>query len=818
MIENIFYVTGCRFHIYDKNMLFIAGTFRENNIYDQKIISKLDNQELDMSVKEHEVNVPHTLGKDLLTKQYHLWVKLPNEWKKNKQLYIFQSNGNKDRVVKKLSVKTLERMSREIPNNVDLITETDGMFKIRGWYIDTGNTIQKFESKNKALNVKIKEVYRADVLEVYEECKEENIVGFEALVKSDNIKVVKIKYKTNIEESYVKLYMNQKSIFNKIDKLGKLIDKANDSFRQYGASRTVEKIRNKLLKKDGLTYEQWLKINMPNHSELQMQKQQVFENNPKISIVVPLYRTPKKYLKEFIKSVMRQTYSNWELCLSDGSGSNSPITGVLKEYEKKDKRIKVVYNKEPLQISENTNAALEIATGDYIAFADHDDLLAPNAFYECVKIINKNPEVEMIYTDEDKITMDGKQHFMPHFKTDFNLDLLRSVNYICHLCVVKKSLYEKVGKLNSEFDGAQDYDFVFRCIEKTKNIVHIPKILYHWRAHKDSTAENPESKNYAFEAGRRAIAAHLKRMGIEGEVFSLEMKGSYRVKYKLKEEPLVSVIIPTKDHIDDLDKCLKSLEEINAYDNIEYIIVENNSEKEETFEYYKKIEKENLKVKVVYWKEKGFNYPSINNLGVKSSKGDYLLFLNNDTEIRNADCIEELVSQCQRKEVGAVGARLYYEDGTIQHAGVIIGVGGVAGHAFLGYDHDASGYFGRIKLLQDYSAVTAACIMVKRKVYEEVKGFDEEYAVAFNDVDLCLKICQAGYLIVYDPYVELNHYESKSRGYEDTEEKIRRFNSEIALFQKRWKTFLKAGDPYYNPNLTLARNDFSLAEEARENI
>ena len=512
---------------------------------------------------------------------------------------------------------------------------------------------------------------------------------------------------------------------------------------------------------------------------------------------------------------MQQTYSNWELCLSDGSGNNSPIAGVLKEYEKKDKRIKVVYNKEPLQISRNTNAALEIATGDYIAFADHDDLLAPNAFYECVKTINKNPEVEMIYTDEDKITMDGKQHFMPHFKTDFNLDLLRSVNYICHLCVVKKSLYEKVGKLNPEFDGAQDYDFVFRCIEKTKNIVHIPKILYHWRAHKDSTAENPESKNYAFEAGRMAIAAHLKRMGIEGEVFSLEMKGSYRVKYKLKEEPLVSVIIPTKDHIDDLDKCLKSLEEINTYDNIEYIIVENNSEKEETFEYYKKIEKENSKVKVVYWKEKGFNYPSINNLGVKSSKGDYLLFLNNDTEIRNADCIEELVSQCQRKEVGAVGARLYYEDGTIQHAGVIVGVGGVAGHAFLGYDHDASGYFGRIKLLQDYSAVTAACIMVKRKVYEEVKGFDEEYAVAFNDVDLCLKIRRAGYLIVYDPYVELNHYESKSRGYEDTEEKIRRFNSEIALFQKRWKTFLKAGDPYYNPNLTLARNDFSLAEEIR---
>lgn len=815
MIENIFYVTGCRFHVHDKNVLFIAGTFRENNMFGEKIIVALDGKKLNMSIKEYEVNIPRTLGQDLLTKQYHLWVKLPENWKAGKTLCVIQSKGQEKSLIKKIPVKTLKKMSVEIPNSIDLITEKDGKIKIRGWYVNTGNTKQSFESNNKPVHVNLKEVYRADVLEAYEECDEKSIVGFEAIVKSKNTKVVRIHYKSETEESSVKVYLDKNSIFNKIDKMGKLMDKANDSFHQYGVRRTAEKVRNKLLKKEIPTYASWMKIHKPSNSELQMQRQQKFEYNPKISIVVPLYKTPKKYLKEFIKSIMKQTYSNWELCLSDGSGSDSPIAGILKEYARKDKRIKVVYNKKPLQISENTNAALEIATGDFIAFADHDDVLASNAFYECVKEINKNPEVEMLYTDEDKISMNGKEHFMPHFKTDFNLDLLRSVNYICHLCMVKKSLYQKVGKLNPEFDGAQDYDFVFRCIEKTEHIAHIPKILYHWRAHKDSTAENPESKNYAFEAGRRAIAAHLERVGIEGEVFSLEMKGSYRVKYKLEEEPLVSVVIPTKDHIDDLEKCLKSLDEVSTYANIEYIVVENNSEKEETFEYYKKIEAENPRVKVVYWKEKGFNYPSINNLGVEYAKGDYLLFLNNDTEIRNADCIKELVSQCQRKEVGAVGARLYYEDGTIQHAGVIVGVGGVAGHAFLGYDHDAPGYFGRIKLLQDYSAVTAACIMIKKTVYEEVKGFDEEYAVAFNDVDLCLKIRQAGYLIVYDPYAELNHYESKSRGYEDTEEKIRRFNSEIALFQKRWKTFLKEGDPYYNPNLTLARNDFSLAEEIR---
>lgn len=815
MIENIFYVTDCRFHVYDKNKLFIAGTFKKNNIFKEKLIITLDNKPLDVSIKEHEIIIPRTWGQELITKQYRLWIELPEEWKNKKKLRILQYNEKEKTLVKKIPIKTLKKMSEDVPNCIDQISVQDGKIKLRGWYINTGDVQQFFENHNKQVNVKIRQVHRADIGDIYSECKEEDIIGFEAIVKDEITTKINIHYRTKSGEDCVKVYVDENSVFYKIDKLERLLEKANDSLHQYGIQRTIEKIYKKLLKKDIMPYERWLTIHSPSPADLQKQKQEVFEYKPKISIVVPLYKTPKRYLKELINSVKNQTYLNWELCLSDGSGEDSPIIEILKEYEKKDKRIKVVYNKKVLRISENTNAALKIASGDFIAFADHDDVLAPNAFYECVKEINKNPKVEMLYTDEDKINMNGKEHFMPHFKTDFNIDLLRSVNYICHLCVVKRNLYERVGKLNAEYDGAQDYDFVLRCVEQTENIVHIPKILYHWRAHKDSTAENPESKNYAFEAGRRAISAHLKRVGIDAEVLQVEPKGSYRVKYKMKETPLVSVIIPTKDHIDDLKKCLSSLENVNIYENIEYIVVENNSEKEETFEYYKKIEKENPKVKVVYWKGKGFNYPAINNLGVKYSSGKYLLFLNNDTEIRNADCIEEMVSQCQRKEVGAVGARLYYEDGTIQHAGVIVGLGGVAGHAFLGYRHEDPGYFGRIKLLQDYSAVTAACVMIDKNVFDEVKGFDEEYAVAFNDVDLCLKIREAGYLIVYDPYVELNHYESKSRGQEDTEEKIRRFNSEIALFQRRWKNFLREGDPYYNPNLSLAKNDFSLAEDIR---
>ena len=812
---NKFFVSGYRFHVYNKRILLIKGEFRNNDKGNEKLFVTLDDKKVQVKVEEHELPIPITQNDNLLTKQYYLWIKLPENWKEMKKLRIVQCGSGKKKIIRTFSIRTICKLYREIPHNIDQMRVIDQGIRIKGWYIDTGDTRLEFEKHNKPIKAELHQVRRVDVVNAFPECKKENAIGFEAILSCNKTDVVKVKFSSPDRDDFSKVYMDENSIFNKISQTGELLKKTNNTFHQYGIAKTLEKVQRKLLKKDHIPYEGWLKLRTPKKGELARQANEKFSYMPKISIVVPLYKTQKKYLDKLIASVMAQTYANWELCLSDGSGSDSPIEGILKAYEKKDSRIKVVYNHKPLQISENTNAALDIATGDFIAFSDHDDLLTPDALYECVKAINLNPDVEMIYTDEDKISMNGKEHFEPHFKTDFNIDMLRSVNYICHLCVVKRSLYEKVGKLNPEYDGAQDYDFVLRCVEQTKNIVHIPKILYHWRAHKDSTAENPESKNYAFEAGKRAIEAHLKRLGISAEVTSRAEKGFYRVKYELQDKPLVSVIIPTKDHIEDLDKCLQSLEKVNTYDNMEYIIVENNSEKEETFEYYDRIQKEIPKAKVVYWKDKGFNYPSINNMGVDESKGKYLLFLNNDTEIVNPDCISEMLSQCQRSEVGAVGARLYYEDGTIQHAGVIIGMGGVAGHAFVGFEHDDLGYFARIVLTQDYSAVTAACMMVKRDVFEEVGRFDEKYAVAFNDIDLCLKIREAGYLIVYDPYAELNHYESKSRGYEDTEEKVARFNSEVDRFQKRWKDVLQKGDPYYSPNLTLDKNDFSLTVDVR---
>ncbi|MBO5071152.1 MAG: glycosyltransferase family 2 protein, partial [Roseburia sp.] len=396
-----------------------------------------------------------------------------------------------------------------------------------------------------------------------------------------------------------------------------------------------------------------------------------------------------------------------------------------------------------------------------------------------------------------------------YFLLDFNIDLLCSMNYICHLFAAERRLVEGVGGFDGAYDGAQDLDFFLRCCEAAKKIHHIPKILYHWRCHIDSTAANPESKLYAFEAGRRAVEAHYRRLSIPARVENAQFYGMYRTIYEWEEEPLVSIIIPNKDHAEDLAKCMNSIFEKSDYRNFEFVIVENNSSLPETFDFYHKMEAEHENVHVVYY-EGGFNYSAINNFGVRAAKGEYLMLLNNDTEIINESCIRELLGCCMREDVGIVGAKLLYEDETIQHAGVVIGFGGTAGHAFIGKARYDTGYFGRILCAQDYSAVTAACLMTKRSVYEEVGGLTEELAVAFNDVDYCLKVRETGKLVVYNPYAELFHYESKSRGYEDSPEKVERFNGEVEKLLSRWRDIVENGDPYYNPNLTLDNSDFSL--------
>lgn len=548
--------------------------------------------------------------------------------------------------------------------------------------------------------------------------------------------------------------------------------------------------------------------NVLTHKEIKEQRQTVFSQKHVFSILVPLYNTPIHFLKEMVESVAAQTYGGWELCLADGSDEEHQEVGEwCRNYAAKDSRVKYCKLAENKGISDNTNACMELAGGDFIALFDHDDLLTPDALYEAMKVLERNPQVDAIYTDEDKINSDSTVYSEPHFKSDFNLDLLRSNNYICHFFMVRRSIADKVGGLRTEFNGSQDYDFIFRCVERSRVVYHIPKVLYHWRMHSNSTAANPESKMYCYDAGKRAIEAHLKRVGVEGEVFMTEHLGFYRVKYRVKGEPLISIIIPNKDEASTLDVCLRSIRERSTYKNYEIIIVENNSTNPDTFAYYDTLKKYK-DIQVVEWLD-NFNYPKINNFGISFAKGEYLILLNNDTEIITPDWIEELLSHCQRPEVGITGSKLYYPDDKIQHAGVIIGLGGIAGHAFSCQDRKDPGYFARAILQQDLSAVTAACFMVPRKVYDEVGGMEEKLQVAFNDVDFCLKVRDKGYLVVYNPNVELYHYESKSRGLEDTPRKHARFEREVNFMKARWEKVLDKGDPYYNPNLTLVRGDFS---------
>ena len=514
-----------------------------------------------------------------------------------------------------------------------------------------------------------------------------------------------------------------------------------------------------------------------------------------------------------IASVQAQTYPHWELCLANGSPKEERLRKLLEEYAAEDPRICVKQLSENAGIAGNTNAALAMATGEYVGLLDHDDLLEPDALFQVMSALDearqrKQPLPELLYTDEDKISGDGGEYFQPNLKPDFNPDLLRSNNYICHFLVVSRGLLEKAGGFDRQYDGAQDYDFILRCTEQANGICHIPKVLYHWRTHAQSTADNPISKQYAYDAGARAIEAHLKRVGLTGTVERKKDFGFYRVRYALEGQPLVSIIIPNKDEKDTLKKCIESIQKKSTYRNFEIIIVENNSKTVEIFDYYKEIDGRNG-VHVVYW-DREFNYSAINNFGASYAKGDYLICLNNDMEIISEDWIGELLGHCQRAGTGIVGARLYYPDDTIQHAGIIIGIGGIAGSVFVGQKRTHTGYMHREALQQDLSAVTAACMMVRRSLFEQLGGFTEQLAVAFNDVDFCLRAREMGYLVVYDPYVELYHYESKTRGAEDTQEKVRRFQTEIEYMRTRWISVLKNGDPYYNRNLSLKKWNYSL--------
>ncbi len=553
----------------------------------------------------------------------------------------------------------------------------------------------------------------------------------------------------------------------------------------------------------------------PSPEEAEKQRNTQFPRMVKISILVPLFNTPENFLREMIESVTVQTYENWELCLADGSDQeHAYVAEVVKEYEKQDGRGRIVYKKLSKNggISENTNECLKLATGEYIGLFDHDDLLHPTVLFEYVKAINEK-NADYLYCDETTFKSgDLNKMLTMHFKPDFAIDNLRANNYICHFSVFDRKLLDGTELFRSRFDGSQDHDMILRLTDRAQNIVHIPKLLYYWRSHPGSTAAGLSAKPYTVAAAKGAVADHLRRHGFEHfQITSTRAFDTiFKIRYQILGSPLISIIIANKDHVEDLSRCVSSVLEKSTYENYEIIIVENNSQDAKTFAYYEELQA-NEKIRVITY-EGAFNYSAVNNLGVSKARGEYVLLLNNDTQVITVNWMEELLMYAQRKDVGAVGAKLYYGDKTIQHAGVVLGLGAhrTAGHSHYGQHRDNLGYMGRLCYAQNVSAVTGACLLVKKELFLEVGGLDEGFAVSLNDVDFCIKLRQKGYLNVFTPFAELYHFESRSRGLDDQGEKAERYNRESEKFREKWKEVLEAGDPYYNPNFSLDRSDFSL--------
>ncbi|MGE7825122.1 glycosyltransferase family 2 protein [Paenibacillus sp. NPDC093718] len=585
-----------------------------------------------------------------------------------------------------------------------------------------------------------------------------------------------------------------------------LVYKIFSTYKYHGFKGLKHKIRvvQNHMNESVNSYESWLIYNSIDKNYYREASSVIEQLNykPLISVILPVYNVDEIWLRKCIDSVINQIYGDWELCISDDASTKPHIKRVLTEYMEKDERIRVHFRGVNGHISECSNSALDMANGEFIALLDHDDELAPNALYEVIRYLNEHPDADMIYSDEDKIGVNGERH-SPYFKPDWSPDLILSHMYTCHLGVYRKQIISEIGGFRKGYEGSQDYDLVLRFTERTDKVIHIPKILYHWRSIPESTASGAIAKNYTHYAGLKALNDALKRRGIKGSVEELDgYSNMYRVHYKVQEDPLVSIIIPTKDMAGILDTCIDSIQRVTKYKNYEIIVVDNGSRNAHTFSVFNKwkaIFNERFKVIEL---DIPFNYSKLNNVAAHESNGEFLLLLNNDIEVISPDWLEEMVGYAQRKNTGAVGAKLFYPDKTIQHSGVVMGIGGIAGHAFRTCSEYDPGYFGMLLVNRNCSVVTAACLMVKKDLFFEVGGLEEELSVAFNDVDFCLKLLDKGYYNVILNNVSLYHHESKTRGMEDTLEKIERFSSEIKYMETKWSSVI-SNDPFYNPNLSL---------------
>lgn len=739
-----------------------------------------------------------------------------------KSFQLSANNSGETKVLVSLTEKEIQEYedNHSIEFDVDsaILENEISMITVAGWaYSNDCQQVQIsiYDDQDNIVESSCRHEIRMDLFRNGEILEEQKNCGFRISFKCEKNKHYYVVFKSTKEKRIEKIELTRTSGSTMIKRYArhinaKNIKKAITYVKRNGVSKLVHRLRygSYIAQSD---YQTWLFAQRVTKKNLETQSKTKFAYSPKISILVATFNTKEEYLKEMIDTVVNQSYSNWELCIADGSTNDFVEKYVHEHYSNYGDKIKFQKLDQNYGISGNTNKAFEMATGDYITVYDHDDTLELDCFYEIVKALQEY-RYDVLYTDEDKFDDSTKMYNDPNLKPDFSEDLLRSHNYITHLFIVNKKIVDEVGYYNSEFDGSQDYDYIFRCVEKANAVYHIPRILYHWRMHPESTAQNPENKMYCYDAGKRAIEAHYKRIGVEASVEFLPkpMYGMYHTIYSTKDNPLVSILIPNYNHKAILKTCIDSLYNVNTYKNFEIVIVENNSTEKEIFDYYEELKKQHDNIQVVTYKGE-FNYSRINNFGMKYTKGDYVLLLNNDTEMISPNALSEMVGCILRPEVGAVGAKLLYEDDTVQHAGVVIGFSGYAGHVNHGINKDDYGYMVRARINCNYSAVTAACMMVKKSVFNQVGGFDEQFVVACNDVDLCLKICKEKYLIVYNAFALWHHYESKSRGYDDaSQEKTWRFNKEVEKFQDKWKDVLINGDPFYNSNWNIQYGPFRL--------
>ena len=695
--------------------------------------------------------------------------------------------------------------------------KTTNNLTITGWALDTitkESPTFTINNENQVSAYNIQRVLREDVNQIYQT---EPAIEAGFVVTLEGIKQKKVlpfNFQSSAHVVTVDFPLNKKYpvIPGTEDKVTRLWIKAKKGFKymaKNGISHTIQRAKIEKLRNQA-SYPNWLARNEVLDIEAMTQEIATFHYQPKISIAMPVYNVEEKWLRLCIDSILNQVYTNWELCMADDASTDPNVKKILTEYQQLDERIRVVFREQNGHISEATNSALAIATGEFVALLDNDDELAINAFYEVVKVLNENPKLDLIYSDEDKIDMDGNRSD-PAFKPDWSPDLLLGTNYISHLGVYRRSILEEIGGFRKGYEGSQDYDLVLRFTEKTtkERIKHIPKVLYYWRMLPTSTAVDQGSKGYAFEAGLRAVQDALVRRGINGHATHGAANGLYDVYYDIESEKLVSIIIPTKNGYKDVQRCVSSIIEKTTYQNYEIIMADNGSTDPKMHELYAEFEQQLPGRFFVESIDIPFNFSTINNRAAKKAHGEYLLFLNNDTELITENWLTLMVSFAQQERIGCVGAKLLYPNNTVQHAGVILGLGGVAGHGHYGYPHGDLGYFGRLAINVNYSAVTAACLLMKKADFDAVGGFEEAFTVAFNDVDLCLKVQALGRDNVWLHEAELYHFESQTRGYDDKGKKKKRFEQEKVMMEEKWGPLIE-NDPFYNPNLTRDIPNFSL--------